>query len=123
MTIRFQADADLNQVIVSGVLRRNSSIDFQAANVSDLSGLTDLEVLLVASREKRVLVSHDQRTMPKYFAEFISAQTSSGLIIVLQSMSISEAIDNLLRIWETSESKDWVNRIAYLPLHVVAVAV
>jgi len=88
-----------------------------------LSGLTDLEVLLVASREKRVLVSHDQRTMPKYFAEFISAQTSSGLIIVLQSMSISEAIDNLLRIWETSESKDWVNRIAYLPLHVVAVAV
>lgn len=73
MTIRFQADADLNQVIVSGVLRRNSSIDFQAANVSDLSGLTDLEVLLVASREERVLVSHDQRTMPKYFAEFISA--------------------------------------------------
>jgi predicted nuclease of predicted toxin-antitoxin system len=116
MTIRFQADADLNQAIVSGVLRRNSSIDFQAANVSDLSGLTDLEVLLVASREERVLVSHDQRTMPKYFAEFISTQTSSGLIIVLQSMPISEAIDNLLRIWEASESKDWVNRIAYLPL-------
>jgi predicted nuclease of predicted toxin-antitoxin system len=116
MTIRFPADADLNQAIVSGVLRRNSSIDFQSANTSDLSGLTDLEVLLVASREERILVSHDQRTMPKHFAEFISIQASSGLIIVLQSMSISEAIDNLLRIWEVSEAKDWVNRIAYLPL-------
>jgi predicted nuclease of predicted toxin-antitoxin system len=116
MTIRFQADADLNQSIVSGVLRRDPSIDFQTANVSDLSGLTDLEVLLVASQEERILVSHDQRTMPKYFAEFISVQTSSGLIIVLQSMPISAAIDNLLRIWETSEPEDWVNRIAYVPL-------
>jgi predicted nuclease of predicted toxin-antitoxin system len=85
MSIRFQADADLNQAIVSGVLRQNSVIDFQTANVSDLSGLTDLAVLLIASREDRVLVSHDQRTMPKYFAEFISTQTSSGLITVLQS--------------------------------------
>jgi Domain of unknown function (DUF5615) len=116
MTIRFQADADLNQAIVAGVLRRDASIDFQTANVSDLSGLSDLEVLLVASREGRVLVSHDQRTMPKYFAEFISTQTSSGLIIVLQGMPISEAIDNLLRVWNTSESEDWINRIAYLPL-------
>jgi hypothetical protein len=116
MSIRFQADADLNQSIVAGVLRRDSSIDFQTANVSDLSGLSDLEVLLIAAQDDRVLVSHDQRTMPKYFAEFISTQTSSGLIIVLQSMPINEAIDNLLRVWETSESEDWINRIAYLPL-------
>ncbi len=116
MSIRFQADADLNQAIVAGVLRRDPNIDFQTANVSDLSGLSDLEVLLIAARDSRVLVSHDQRTMPKYFAEFISNQTSSGLIIVLQSAPISKAIDNLLRIWEISEPEDWINRIAYLPL-------
>jgi hypothetical protein len=33
MSIRFQADADLNQAIVAGVLRRDSNIDFQTANV------------------------------------------------------------------------------------------
>jgi hypothetical protein len=52
MTICFQADADLNQAIVSGILRRDPSIDFQTANVSDLSGLTDLEVLLIAAQER-----------------------------------------------------------------------
>lgn len=29
MTVRFQADADLNAEIVAGVLRREPSIDFQ----------------------------------------------------------------------------------------------
>lgn len=49
MTIRFQADADLNQAIITGILRREPLIDFQTANVSALSGLSDLEVLLIAS--------------------------------------------------------------------------
>jgi len=31
MKIRFQADADLNQVIVTGVRRREPTIDFQTA--------------------------------------------------------------------------------------------
>jgi hypothetical protein len=116
MTLRFQADADPNQAIVSGVLRRNPSIDFQTANLSNLSGLSDLEVLRISTQDGRVLVSHDQRTMPGYFAEFICTQASSGLIIASQRIAIGEAIDNLLKIWDTSESDDWINRIAYLPL-------
>jgi hypothetical protein len=116
MKISFQADADLNQAIVTGVMRREATVDFQISNASLLSGLTDLEVLSFAAQENRMLVSHDQRTMPRYFAEFISPQTSSGVIIVLQSFPISDAIDNLIKIWQTSESEDWVNRIAYLPL-------
>jgi hypothetical protein len=42
MTIRFQADADFNQNIVSGVLRREPRIDFQTALVTDLEGLQDI---------------------------------------------------------------------------------
>jgi predicted nuclease of predicted toxin-antitoxin system len=116
MRIRFQADADLNQAIVAGVLRREPTIDFQAANTADLSSLSDLEVLSLAAQAGRMLVSHDQRTMPRYFAEFITTQTSSGVIIVLQSLPTSEAISHLIKIWQGSEVEDWVNRIAYLPL-------
>jgi Domain of unknown function (DUF5615) len=116
MKIRFQADADLNQAIVTGVLRREPTIDFQTSNVSNLTGLSDLEVLSFVAQEGRVLVSHDQRTMPIYFAEFVVNQTSPGVIIVLQSLPISEAINGLLKIWETLAPEDWVNRIAYLPL-------
>lgn len=94
MKILFQADADLNQVIVTGVLRQEPIIDFQTSNVSNLTGLSDLEVLAVAAQADRTLVTHDQRTMPKYFAEFIATQTSSGVITVLQSLPVSEAIAN-----------------------------
>ncbi|MFB8789708.1 MAG: DUF5615 family PIN-like protein [Potamolinea sp.] len=116
MKIRFQADADLNQAILTGILRREPAINFQTSKVSNLSGLSDLEVLAFVAQEGRVLVSHDQRTMPRYFAEFIVSQTSAGVIIVLQSLPISEAINNLIKIWQISEAEDWVNRIAYLPL-------
>lgn len=68
MKISFQADADLNQAIVTGVMRREVTVDFQTSNASLLSGLTDLEVLAFAAQENRILVSHDQRTMPRYFA-------------------------------------------------------
>jgi hypothetical protein len=86
--IRFQADADLNQVIVAGIIRRAPETDFETANASNLSGLSDLEALAFAAQAGRVLVSHDQRTMPKYFAEFVTTRTSSGVIIVSQSLPI-----------------------------------
>ena len=45
MNVRYQADADLNQAIVTGLLRRESTIDFQTAFAAGLEGVKDLEVL------------------------------------------------------------------------------
>ncbi len=39
MKIRYQADADLNQNIVTGVLRREPTIDFQTAFAAKLKGV------------------------------------------------------------------------------------
>lgn len=93
MTIRFQADADLNADIVMGLLRRERGIDFQTAEVAGLHGLADPVVLLRAAQEKRLLVSHDRKTMPKHFAAFTSTHTSSGLLIVPQRLSVQFAIE------------------------------
>jgi len=43
MTVRFQADADLNAEIVAGVLRREPSIDFQMADEANLHRVPDPE--------------------------------------------------------------------------------
>lgn len=69
MKVRFQADADLNEDIVTGILRRESRIDFQTATTAGLRSLSDMEVLTLSAREDRLLVSHDRRTMPPAFAE------------------------------------------------------
>jgi len=83
--IRFQADADLNEVIVDGVRRRAPGIDFQTANDVDLRGLTDFEVLEISARENRILVSHDFKTMPAAFAEFLRERSSPGVFILPQN--------------------------------------
>src|SRR5437867_5393384 len=49
MKVRFQADADLNQIIVKATLRREPSIDFQTAQAANLPGLGDQEVLAIAA--------------------------------------------------------------------------
>lgn len=50
MKTRFQADANLNDDIVRGVLRRVPQIDFQTALEADLRELPDPEVLALAAR-------------------------------------------------------------------------
>lgn len=116
MPIRFQADADLNQIIVLAVLRREPSLDFCTAEASDLVGRKDPEVLAVAAREGRILVSHDQKTMPGHFAEFIAHTSSPGLLLIPQHLPVAAAVEDLLLIWGASEAEEWVNRIRYLPL-------
>jgi len=63
LSIRFQADADLNFDIVKAVRRREPAIDFASAADADLEGIADPEILESAASTNRVLVSHDRRTM------------------------------------------------------------
>jgi len=116
MQVRFQADADLNQIIVAASLRRAPEVDFRAAAVAGLGRLKDFEVLALAAREGRVLVTHDSKTMPRHFAEFVASQTSPGVIVVPQHLAVSAVVDDLLLIWAATENTEWTNRISYLPL-------
>ena len=115
MRVRFQADADLNEDIVTGILRREPGVDFQTATTANLRLLSDLEVLTLAAREGRVLVSHDRRTMPWAFAEFVRSNLSPGLLIVSQKTDLLTAIDELLLVWLISEAEEWINQLGTIP--------
>ena len=114
--LRFQADANLNEIIVRAVRRREPSVDFQTAQVAGLSGIVDPEVLARAAQEDRVLVTHDFQTMPQHFATFIMTQQSPGLLLIPQHLAIASAVEDLWLIWSTMEPEEWVNLIWYLPL-------
>ena len=116
MNVRYQADADLNQAIVTGLLRRESTIDFQTAFAAGLEGVKDSDVLAIAAQQRRVLVSHDRKTMPAEFAEFITTNQSAGVIIVSRKIPMEVVIEELLVIWAASSADEWVDRIAKLPL-------
>jgi hypothetical protein len=48
MSVRFQADADLNHIIVEATLRREPSIDFQTVHVAGLVGVPDPNVWMTS---------------------------------------------------------------------------
>jgi hypothetical protein len=116
VSIRFLADADLDDAIVRGVCRREPSIDFKSANDAGLEGLLDPEVLGLAAAEGRILVSHDTSTMPVHFAARSRLGLKSpGVLLALQSADIGDVIESLLIIWSASREEEWIDQIHYLP--------
>ena len=90
MRPRFQADADLNEDLITGVMRREPAIDFQTAMAASLRGVPD--------------------------PEFVSRQTSPGVLIVSQSAHLGRVIDDLILIWSASGAEEWTNVLDYIPL-------
>lgn len=116
MRIRFLADADLDARIVRGIKRREPELDFQSAEDAGILGLSDPEVLRVATQSRRVLVTHDRRTMPAHFGQFVRSQMSPGLIVVAQDLPVGTAIEELLLIWAALQAEELENRLLWVPL-------
>jgi hypothetical protein len=94
MKVRFQAHADLHQMIVTALVRREPGVDFHTATAAGLEGLLDPQVLERAATEGHVLVSHDQSTMPQHFAAFIQNQQRAGLLIVPQHLPYAVVVED-----------------------------
>jgi hypothetical protein len=116
VSIRFLADADLNQAIVTGALDREPALDFLTATEADLHGQDDPEVLELAAAQGRVLVSHDTSTMPVHFFDRLrSGRRSPGVFLVRQRASVGQVVDAILLVWSASAPEEWAGQIHYLP--------
>lgn len=49
--------------------------------------------------------------MPDHFAKFVETDTSAGLLIIRQKVSIRRALEELLHVWMESEANDWLNQM------------
>jgi len=116
LTIRFLADADLNQNIVTATRDREPGIEFLSAADLRLVDLPDSEVLEQAARNGPILVTHDRRTMPVHFrARLASGESSPGVPIVPQYASLALVVDAIVLIWAASEPSEWRDQIHHLP--------
>jgi len=115
--LRLLIDQDFDQDILRGLLRRISELDFITAYQGGLSTATDPALLAWAAQEKRLLVTHDWRTMPSHAATLIAAGESiAGLLVVPRRLPINLVIDELELIVICSDEADWQNIIKRLPL-------
>lgn len=115
--IAFLADENLKRKIISGLLRRNPSVDVVRAQDIGLSGVDDRILLEVAARHNRVLLTHDVQTLVGFAWESVEVgRPMAGVIVLGRKLRISEAVEELLLIAECSELDEWADMVAYLPL-------
>jgi hypothetical protein len=114
---RFLADQDLNDAIVSGVVRLEPSIEFVRLRDCGLEELPDEQVLRYAVRERWIVVSHDVSSMTAAASGLLAAnEPMQGLLLVHQSHPVAPTIDSLVLIWSASEAEEWIGLIEYLPI-------
>jgi hypothetical protein len=54
--------------------------------------------------------------MPGHFQRFVSTSRSPGVILMRARVPIVVAIEELLLIWVASDSEEWIDRVAWIPL-------
>ena|SRR2546428_1898290 len=116
MLIGFQADADLNQIIVLAVLRRGPASHFRTATAAGLTRPDRSGNPRSCRCDERLLVTHDLTTMPRYFGDFVLSQRSPGLLVVPQHLPAGQVADDLVLIWTATQPDEWIDRVVFLPI-------
>ena len=92
--LKLVIDQDFDHDILRGVLRRLPELDFVTALEVGLSESEDPQLLLWASANERILLTHDRKTMPKHFAAHLDKGNNlTGVFIVPRRLPIGQAID------------------------------
>ena len=116
VTICFLADEDLDADIIQGLRSAEPVIDILDVKTAGLRGMEDPALLERAAQQNRIVISHDRRTMTRFFLERLAAGKSNpGLFIAPQRHAIGEIVESLLLVWTASQAEEWRDRIVYLP--------
>jgi hypothetical protein len=110
-------DQDFDHDILRALERRIPGLDYVTTAEMGLSKTPDPELLEWAMNKRRVILTHDQSTMPDHIAERMSnGHDIFGVIIVPRSLPIRLAIEELELIVGGSGQQEYFNRYLYLPL-------
>ena len=114
--LRFCTDENFNNNILRGLIRRLPSLDIVRMQDMGLGGIDDISLLNWTSQEKRILLTHDVKTMVGFaFSRITAGQSMPGLFEVDCDASIAYVVDDLLLIIECSLVDEWEGQVIYLP--------
>ncbi|MGH8596457.1 MAG: DUF5615 family PIN-like protein [Gammaproteobacteria bacterium] len=110
-------DQNFDHTILHGLLRRIPDLDYVTAHQAGISAVDDPTLLRWAANDRRVLLTHDLKTMPGHIAAVIAAGDDvAGAVIVPHNVTLVQAIDELEIIITCSSEDEWVNTYRLLPL-------
>jgi hypothetical protein len=115
--MKFLADENFDNRIVRGLVRRQPDLDIVRVQDLEIAGADDPNVLDWAAQAGRILLTHDERTIPHYaYERLATGEAIAGVIVASDSLAITTVIADILLIMECSSAAEWINRIQRLPL-------
>ena len=115
--LKLLLDVNFDQRILRGLRLRLPLLDFVIAQQIGLGRAADPRVLEWAAQERRVLLTHDVNTIPKFANERLQQGLPlAGVVIVPEQMEIGAAIEDLEMLIECNSPADLENQLQYLPL-------
>jgi hypothetical protein len=70
-----------------------------------------------AAQVGRILLTHDERTIPNYaYERLVAGETTAGIIVASDSLAINAVIEDILLIVACSSAAEWTNQLQRLPL-------
>src|SRR5579872_1695650 len=110
------ADENFSQRILRGIKLRVRGLDALVAQNTGLCGASDPALLAWAAEQRRVLLTHDRQTIPRYAYDRIrSYQPMPGVIVVSDTMPVGEAIETLTIYLECSMPEELENLVVFVP--------
>jgi len=115
--LRFMADENFNRDIVRGLQYRNPELSIITVQNAGLGGMDDRDLLEWCAEHDRILLTHDQATIPGYAYERVKAgKMMKGVFVVNARLSVGRVIDEILLTDLCSGQEEWAGQVIYLPL-------
>jgi len=115
--LRLLADENFNNDVVRGCLRRHPELDLVRVQDVGLYQADDPTVLEWAAQDNRILLTHDQATIPDYAYDRVArGLVMPGVFLIHTHLPVGQAIAAILLPALASAMDEWRDQVAYLPL-------
>ena len=115
--LRLLTDENFSGPAVRGLRARVPGIDLVRVQEVGLTQTPDPDILAWCAVNDRVLVTHDQETVPGFAYDRVAGgEPMPGVFVVPQSLPVGRTIDELQMLDACSEMDEWRDRVVFLPI-------
>lgn len=115
--LRLLADENFNGAVFGALRRQAPALDIVRAQDVGLQHTPDPLVLEWAANERRVLLTHDQSTVPGFAYDRVRQnRPMAGVIELLPPYRVAQAVEDIRIVAENLAPEDVENQVIYLPL-------
>ena len=113
----FIADENFEIPVLEQLRLRNPEWDILSAQDAGLRRTPDTAILEWAARERRILLTHDIRTMvPLAYRRMGTTAPMPGVIYVPARLDAGAAITGIEEVVRHTRDEEWEGKVVYLPL-------